>query len=122
MRYFCFNYNSTTISPSTCFIGTTLLEPIHQDKKQQPDYVHEVPVPRYGFKTKMLFGRKVACHAAEQNHNEHDRSDRDMESMETREHIKRCAEHTLLESEALVISVHVFVDLKAQEKNAQRDR
>jgi ATP-binding cassette subfamily B protein RaxB len=38
-------------------------DPVHEHEQDQPDHVHEVPVPGHGFKTKMAGGREMAAHA-----------------------------------------------------------
>ena len=44
-----------------------------------------------------------------------------MKAVKPGEHIERCAKHTLLEGQTLVIGMHVFVRLETQKQNTQGD-
>src|SRR6185295_3012328 len=97
-------------------------EPVNQHEQQQPDYVHEVPVPGDAFEREMMFGGEMAGHGSTKNHDQHDRPNRHVKSVEPSQHEEGCTIGSHAKREIVfVVSMHIFVSLQAQEQYAQCD-
>ncbi len=66
----------------------TLYQPVNKDKQSQPDHVHKVPIPGDPFKAKMILRREVASHHTEENHHQHDGSERHVKTVKAGQHEK----------------------------------
>jgi hypothetical protein len=65
------------------------LQPVNQDVQSQPHYVHEVPIPRCAFESKMLLGAEMAFLEAQGDEEQHQHPYEHMKAMETCEHVER---------------------------------
>ena len=63
-----------------------LREPVNKYEQAQPDNVNEMPVPCDRLETKMVIRREMALDAADEDDRQHDRAQRDMKAVKTREH------------------------------------
>src|SRR3546814_16484362 len=66
--------------------GTIAAPDRDRSKEEEPDHVHEMPVPSRCFKAEMLFGCEPAIYGAEQADGKEDGADGDMETMEAGGH------------------------------------
>src|SRR3954470_15335542 len=88
-------------------------------EEEEPDHVHEVPVPSGEFEAEVLLGREVAAIGAQQADGQEDRADDHVRPVEARRHEEGGAVDVAFEAEG---SVAVLVGLHAAEDEAQNDR
>ena len=81
---------------------------VDSEEKEEPDYVHEMPVPGSRFETEMLLGCEITLECAEQADQQEDRSDQHVEAMEAGRHEEGRTIDRVMESEW---SVRIFVRL-----------
>ncbi len=72
-------------------IYRTDLQYVNHEEQQQPDVIHEVPIPGCCFKSEMALSREMAGERAEQHDREHDGADRHVQAVKSRHHEKRRA-------------------------------
>ena len=91
---------------------------INAGEEEQPYYVDEMPVPRRKFKTQVLFSRKLPGKSTQKANSEKNRSDDDVEAMETRRHEKGRAVDRAFEGEW---RMGIFIGLNPGESGAKQD-
>ncbi len=100
-----------------------LLQPVDQHEQQQPDDVDEVPVPRGGLEGEVVVGCEVTPERSREHHRQHDRADRHVRAVESRQHEERRPVDAGRQLEVeLAVRVDVFVGLEPEEREAKRDR
>lgn len=65
---------------------TRILQPIDQDKQQQPHHIDKVPIPSGGFKGKMVVCVKVTAKHAVTNDDQNQRADGNMQGVKASQH------------------------------------
>src|ERR1700730_3400021 len=91
---------------------------IYASEQEQPYHVDEVPVPGGKLESDMLLGRELASQGADQAHNQEDRTDDDMKTMEPGRHEERRAVDV---ARIMERRVHVLVGLNTGERDAERN-
>src|SRR5215213_8212598 len=91
-------------------------------EEEEPDHIDEVPIPGRRLKTEMLIGPEVAGKSAKEAHDEEDRSDDDMETVETGRH----EEGRAVDVAAAVAAegkgrMRVFIGLNRGKQHAQKN-
>ena len=61
-------------------------EPIDKYEQSQPHDVNKVPIPSHCLESKVVLGGEMSLDAADQNHRQHNGTERHMETMKTSEH------------------------------------
>ena len=64
---------------------------IHQHVYQQPDYIHELPVPGCGLERELVVRCEVSSQTAAENHDQNRGPNSDVQTVKAREHEKRGA-------------------------------
>src|SRR5256885_17132476 len=78
---------------STLFPYTTLFRSVHKDVEEQPDHVHEVPVPGGTLEAEMPLGGEVSRMQAHGDEEQHQHAHEDVEAVESCEQEEGRAEH-----------------------------
>ena len=88
---------------------------IDDDKKEQPDNVYKVPIPRGRFKPEMVLRGEVTSQCAQQADKQKHRADNHMKAVKSGRHEKGCAVNVAGKSEGCVL---VFINLKNRKQPA----
>ena len=91
-------------------------ENINHDKKEQPDNVDKVPVPRRRLEPEMALRGEVSCQRAQQANQQKHRADNDVKTVKSGRHEKGCAINMTRKTKRGVL---IFVNLKNREQSAQ---
>ena len=62
------------------------LQDVNENKKSNPDCIHEVPIPSGTFKSKVLIRLKMPPQTSYKNDGQCDRTNSDVETMESSQH------------------------------------
>src|SRR4030088_1386388 len=96
------------------------LEPVHEDKQQEPDDIDEMPVPRGGFEREMMLRVEMTAEGPQEHDRQHDCADRHVKTVESREHEERRAIDSRRQLEVeLAVSVGVLVGLESKERKSE---
>ena len=91
---------------------------IDDDKEEQPDNVHKVPIPGCCFEAKVLAIGEVPLIRAHQTDDQEDRANEHVEAVKARRHIEGGAVVQALKGEGCV---NIFIDLNRAEEQAKCD-
>src|ERR1700730_14938530 len=98
------------------------LEPVDEDKQQEPDDVDEMPVPRGGFEREMMLHVEMTAESPQEHDRQHYCADRHVKAVEPRQHEERRAVDTRRQLEVeLAVSVRVLERLEAKEGKSEDD-
>src|SRR4030095_1508569 len=104
-----------------CMSIEVLLQAIDQHIHQQPDDIHELPVPGCGLERELVVGREVSTQAANKNHAQHRGAYGDMQPVKPREHEKRGAIGSASQRQPQpCVCLVVLVELDTEEHHPQR--
>ena len=62
------------------------LQNVDENKQSDPDGIHEVPIPSGTFKSKVLIRLEMPPQTSDKNDGQCDRTNSDVETMESRQH------------------------------------
>src|ERR1700693_6619055 len=98
------------------------LEPVHENKQQQPDNVDEMPVPRGGFEREMMLRVEMTAESPQEHDRQHDCADRHVKAVEPGQHEERRAVDSRRQLEVeLAVSVAVLVGLESKKGKSDDD-
>ena len=92
---------------------------IDDDKKEQPDNVYKVPIPRGRFKPEMVLRGEVTSQCAQQADQQKHRADNHMKAVKSGRHEKGSTVNMAGEPKGRML---IFENLENREQNAQSDR
>src|SRR3984893_17285497 len=101
-----------------CGLRRTCAPHIYAGEQEQPYHVDEVPVPGGKLESDMLLGRELTSESADQAHNQKDRPDDDMKTMEPGRHEEGRAVDV---ARIMERCVHVLVGLNTGERDAEHN-